>query len=110
MTLQKPPKPIRNKAHLKFVASLPCCISTAPDPQVHHLLRGTGEKCGNRKSGDNWVIPLRHDLHTKLHAGGDETGFLKVWNIDGPALAKQLWDATGNYERACAILRGDGNG
>lgn len=108
MTLQKPPPPIRDRKHLAFVAGLPCCITETPYGVVyHHLLRGTGEKCAGRKSGDNWVIPLCGDMHHELHADGNETRFLKQWGIDdGPALAKVLYEATGDYERACAILRG----
>ena len=44
--------------------------------------------------------------HHQLHADGNETGFLESHGIDGPALAKALYEATGDYERACAILRG----
>ena len=101
----KPPAPIRDKKHLAFVASLPCCITGRTDGiEVHHLLRGTGEKCGNRKSGDNWVIPMEWTEHQALHAWGKEVEWLGWSNIDGPALAKALYEATGDYERALEIL------
>ena len=107
MTLQKPPRPIRDRKHLAFVASLPCCITETPYGVVyHHLLRGTGEKCGGRKSGDNWVLPLCGNMHHELHADGNETQFLESYGIDGPALAKALYETKRDYERACAILRG----
>ena len=103
----KPPRPIRDRKHMAFVGSLPCCITGSDFFVVyHHLLRGTDEKCAGRKSGDNWVIPLTSHVHTALHLNGNETEFLKAEGIDGPALAKALWDASGDYELACAILRG----
>ena len=107
MNLQKPPPPIRDRKHMAFVASLPCCITGISYKVVaHHLLRGTGEKCGGRKSGDDKTIPLCTEAHTALHGIGDEEGFLKGQGIDGPALAKALYEASGDYELACAILRG----
>ena len=105
----KPPAPIRDKKHLAFVASLPCCIEGRTGNVVpHHLLRGTGEKCGGRKSGDNWTIPLGAETHMDLHAWGDETWYLGKSDIDGPALAKALYEATGDYEQALNVLKGDG--
>ena len=102
----KPPAPIRDRKHLAFVASLPCCITGTPHGVVcHHLLRGTGEKCGGRKSGDNWAIPLCGNMHAELHADGNETRFLKRWGIDGPALAKALYEASGDYEQACKAIQ-----
>lgn len=102
----KPPPPIRSEKHRRFVASLPCCISGRDEAtQGHHLLR-VPEKCMGRRAGDNWIIPLHHEMHTALHRSGDETAFLAIYDIGGPALAKALWNASGNYELACAILRG----
>ena len=102
----KPPPPIRDRKHLAFVASLPCCISGGTDGvQAHHLLR-TSEKAMGRRSGDDSVIPLHWVAHASLHRHGNETVFLARYGIDGPTLAKALYEATGDYERACAILRG----
>ena len=103
----KPPPPISDRKHLAFIRSLYCCITGTPYGVVcHHLLRDTGEKCGDRKSGDNWVLPICGNMHHELHADGNETRFLESYGIDGPALARALYEATGDYERACAILRG----
>ena len=102
----KPPRPIRDRKHLAFVASLPCCITGQDDGvQAHHLL-SVSEKCMGRRSGDDKTIPLHFQTHTALHRHGDERGFLEGCGIDGPALAAALYEASGDYELACAILRG----
>lgn len=106
MTLQKPPPPIRSKAHVAFVASLPCCITgRIGGTHAHHLLRGTGEKAMGRRAGDNWTIPLHYKTHDALHKDGDETGFLEWHHIDGPALARSLYAASGDHEQGCRVLR-----
>ena len=107
MNLQKPPAPIRDKKYIAFVGSLFCCIpgcgrNSGPP---HHLLR-TPEKCAGRKSGDDKILPMCPEHHRALHLNGDETGFLERNGIDGPALARALYEASGDYEHACAILRG----
>jgi hypothetical protein len=50
------------------------------------------------RAGDNFVIPLCSLDHNSLHLSGDETGFLAEHGItDGRALAKSLWENTGDY-------------
>jgi len=106
MMCPKPPKPVRDKAHLAFVAGLPCCITGRTDGvQAHHLLK-TSEKCMGRRSGDDKVIPLHHEIHTALHGSGDETAFLDICVIDGPALARALYAATGDHEQGLRVVRG----
>ena len=101
----KPDRPIRSKAHLKFVAGLPCCITGISYQVVaHHLLRRTDEKCAGQRSGDDKIIPLTTEAHTALHGIGDETGFLEGHGIDGPALAKALWDVSPNHEAGLRVV------
>ena len=100
----KPPRPIRDRKHLAFVASLPCCVSGWIPVQVHHLLR-TPEKAMGRRSGDNHVIPLHWEMHTRLHSSGNETRFLEIHGIDGPSLAKALYEASGDYEQSCKAIK-----
>ena len=101
----KPPPLIRDRRHLAFVASLPCCITGRTDGvQVHHLLR-VPEKCCGRRSGDNHAIPLHHEKHTALHRDGNEQAYLTTYDIDGPALAKALYEASGKYELACKAIQ-----
>lgn len=100
------PRPKRDecKRHLAFVANLPCCVCRRPgDTQVHHLLRGVVRGMG-MKAADRWTIPLCTIHHAALHAHGDETEFLALRNVDGPALAAALWSVSGDYQEAVRII------
>ena len=103
----KPPPPIRDRKHMAALCKLPCCIPDCgwQSGPPHHLLRGS-DKCGGRRAGDNFALPMCHKHHHELHMDGNEPRFLASHGIDGPALAKALYEATGDYEQACAILRG----
>ena len=92
--------------HERFIQGLPCAITGTPyGVDVHHILR-SGEHGTGKRSSERWAIPLCRNMHRELHDDGNETRFLESYGIDGPALAKALYEATGDYELACAILRG----
>ena len=61
-------KPIRNKAYLKFVASLPCAVcGVEPAGEAHHVIdAGMGGGMGT-KASDLFVFPLCRLHHTLLH-------------------------------------------
>jgi hypothetical protein len=69
MDLQKPLR-IRNKAHLRYVAGLPCMVCWTKPCQAHHLLTAQPRAMG-RKTGDQFVVPLCAPHHRMLH---DVTG------------------------------------
>ena len=74
MDLQKPVR-IRSKAHLKFVADLPCLVCGAKPCQAHHLLTAQPRAMG-KKTGDQWVVPLCGFHNRMLHdVVGDERQF-----------------------------------
>jgi len=84
------PAPLfRSRAYLAHVASLGCCICRA-SAQAHHLLRAGGKAMG-RKAGDDMTIPLCAAHHTELHADGNEPRWLASHGIDGPALARRIY-------------------
>lgn len=87
---------IRNKAHLRFIASLPCVVSGASDVQAAHIRRGTDGGMGMKPS-DCYVVPLSVAQHRLQHFCGE----LKFWYPYGGyesaiALAKQLYEHTGD--------------
>lgn len=84
------PQRFRSRAYRMHVASLRCCVCGGPS-QPHHLLR-TPEKGMGMKSGDNWCIPLCPAHHHELHQDGNETRFLEACGIDGPALARTIFE------------------
>ena len=50
-------KRIRNKDHLKFVASQPCLICGRENVEAHHILFAEPRAMG-KKVGDQWTVPL----------------------------------------------------
>ena len=87
------PKRLSNPKHLRFIRGLPCAICGRPDSEAHHLLRGPVRGMG-LKAGDDWTIPLCSAHHRGLHADGNEVRYLG--DINGPALAAALWQASGD--------------
>ena len=99
------PKRETDARHLAFVRTLPCCICHRPGfTEAHHLLRGVTRGMG-LKSADRWALPLCDVHHAGLHAHGDETEFLALRGINGPALAAALYSVSGDYQRAMEVLR-----
>lgn len=80
----------RSRAYLAYVASLGCCICGQPGIG-HHLLRGASHGMG-LKAGDDHVIPLCDLHHRALHLNGNETRYLDAHGIDGPELARTIFD------------------
>ena len=105
MTLQKPPKPIRDKAHMTFLKTLDCCICGRSSGPPHHLLRGS-DKCAGRTAGDNFALPMCPKHHHALHADGNEVRYLAIYGIDGPVRAKALYEAYPDREQGLRVVRG----
>lgn len=105
--------------HVKFMRRLAfeegCVICQRPAEAAHirfsdaswgKVNPGTGDK------DDRWIVPLCPDHHRTGPDAQHGVGEREWWErhgIDPLPLAKQLYDATGDYERACAILRGVSN-
>jgi Rad52/22 family double-strand break repair protein len=87
------PKRLRDKAHLKFVASQPCLICGRQPSDPHHLrfaqLRGIGLKVS-----DEFTVPLCRGHHRQLHQAGNEVTWWQNLQIDALAIAKDLWKQT----------------
>jgi DNA recombination protein Rad52 len=87
------PKRLRDKAHLKFVASQPCLICGRQPSDPHHLrfaqLRGI-----SLKVSDEFTVPLCRGHHRQLHQAGNEVTWWENLQIDALAIAKDLWKQT----------------
>lgn len=99
----KQPK-IRSKAHLRFVASLPCVVTGRSDVQSAHIRKGTDGGAGLKPS-DCFVIPLSVAEHALQHKVGE----LRYWYPYGgyekaTALAKALYENTGNREKCLQLI------
>src|SRR5215475_11636695 len=86
------PKRLRDKAHLKFVATHPCLVCGRQPADPHHL-RFAQPRAIGLKVSDEFTVPLCRGHHRELHQTGNELAWWKDRNIDALQVAKELWDA-----------------
>ena len=89
------PKRIRNKDHLKFVASQPCLICGRENVEAHHILFAEPRAMG-KKVGDQWTVPLCAIHHRSLHMAGNEESWWLTNKQDPMAAAEELWQKSQN--------------
>src|SRR5262245_42207387 len=70
------PKRLRDKAHLKFVASQPCLVCGRQPSDPHHL-RFAQPRAIGLKVSDEFTVPLCRGHHRQLHQAGNEVAW---WN------------------------------
>ena len=94
------PKRLQDKAHLAFVAQLPCVVCGMLGVQLHHLIGNYGKDGPVRgwglRAGDNFVLPMCELHHRRLHADGNEKHFLGEYGIDGLEAARKVWGFSKN--------------
>jgi hypothetical protein len=84
------PKRIRDKAHLKFVASQPCIVCGRRPSDPHHLRFAQPRGIGLKVS-DEFTVPLCRVHHRQLHQAGNEVAWWKGLQIDALEIAGGLW-------------------
>jgi hypothetical protein len=87
------PKRLRDKAHLKFVASQSCLVCGRQPSDPHHL-RFAQPRAIGLKVSDEFTVPLCRGHHRQLHQAGNEFAWWKTLNIDVLQVARQLWGQT----------------
>jgi DNA recombination protein Rad52 len=87
------PKRLRDKAHLRFVASQPCVICERQPSDPHHL-RFTQPRAIGLKVSDEFTVPLCRGHHRELHRAGNEVVWWQNRRIDPLEIAKSLWEQT----------------
>ena len=87
------PKRLRDKAHLKFVASQPCLVCGRQPSDPHHLRFAQPRGIGLKVS-DEFTVPLCRGHHRQLHQAGNEVGWWENLKIDATGIAKDLWKQT----------------
>ena len=65
------PKRLRDKAHLKFVASQPCLVCGRQPSDPHHL-RFAQPRAIGLKVSDEFTVPLCRGHHREFHQAGNE--------------------------------------
>ncbi len=84
------PRRVRDKEHLRYVASQPCLVCGRSPGHAHHI-RYAQPRAMGRKVSDEWTVPLCATHHRALHTVGDEEKWWKERQIDPIALAERLW-------------------
>jgi hypothetical protein len=84
------PKRLRDKAHLKFVASQPCLICGRQPSDPHHL-RFAQPRAIGLKVSDEFTVPLCRGHHRQLHQTGNEEAWWESLRINALEIARSLW-------------------
>jgi hypothetical protein len=87
------PKRLRDKAHLRFVASQPCLICGRQPSDPHHL-RFAQPRALGLKVSDEFTVPLCRGHHRQLHQAGNEVTWLQGLKINALEIARGLWEQT----------------
>jgi hypothetical protein len=91
------PRRLRDKGHLKFVASQPCLVCGRSPVDAHHL-RFTQPRAMGRKVSDEFTVPLCRAHHRDNHRFGDEVAWWERRAIDPIATSRALWVSTRRIE------------
>jgi hypothetical protein len=84
------PRRIRDRDHVKFVATQPCLICGRQPSDAHHL-RFMQSRALGRKVSDEFTVPLCRGHHREIHHCGDEAAWWKHTKIDPTSAARALW-------------------
>jgi hypothetical protein len=84
------PKRLRDKDHLRFVASQQCLVCGREPSDPHHL-RFSQPRALGLKASDEFTVPLCRDHHQQLHQAGNELAWWHDLNINALEIAKGLW-------------------
>jgi hypothetical protein len=99
------PKRLRDRAHLKFVASQSCLICGRQPSDPHHL-RFAQPRAIGLKVSDEFTVPLCRGHHRQLHQAGNEVTWWERLNLKPLEVAKALWEEThpkaGSERKGCA--------
>ena len=84
------PRRLRDKAHLKFIATQPCLICGRQPSDPHHL-RFAQPRALGLKVSDEFTVPLCRGHHRQLHQAGNEIVWWEGLSINALDIAKALW-------------------
>jgi hypothetical protein len=89
---------LRNKEHLRSVASRPCLVCGRRPAQAHHL-RFVQPRAMGLKVSDEYTVPLCALHHDAVHRHGNEQSWWIGQAIDPLKVAEELWSETRNSEK-----------
>jgi hypothetical protein len=85
------PKRLRDKAHLKFVASQPCLVCGRQPADPHHL-RFAQPRAIGLKVSDEFTVPLCRGHHQRVHQTGNEEAWWEDLQINALEISRGLWE------------------
>jgi hypothetical protein len=85
------PKRLRDKGHLKFVASQPCVVCGRKPSDPHHLRFAQPQAMGLKVS-DEFTVPLCRGHHRQLHQAGNEVAWWGNLKINALEMARGFWE------------------
>jgi hypothetical protein len=84
------PRRLRDRDHVKFVATHPCLVCGRRPADAHHLRFAQSRALG-RKVSDEFTVPLCRGHHREVHRCGDEAAWWRKAGIDPAVTARALW-------------------
>jgi ERF superfamily len=84
------PRRVRDRDHVRYVATQPCLVCGRQPCDAHHLRFAQSRALG-RKVSDEFTVPLCRGHHREVHRHGDEGAWWQSWSIDPLAVARKLW-------------------
>ena len=91
------PKRLRDKAHLKHVASKSCVLCGRRPCDAHHLTFAQ-PRAMQLKVSDEFVVPVCRLHHTELHQSGDEEAWWEAKGMKPLLIAERLWNESRKNE------------
>jgi len=101
------PKRLRDKAHLKFVATQPCLVCGRQPSDPHHL-RFAQPRAIGLKVSDEFTVPLCRGHHRQLHQTSNEVAWWEDLQINAFEIARDLWEQTHPVSAITSNLHADG--
>ena len=91
---------MKDRKHLKFIASLSCVICGRQDTQAAHIRSGNGAGMG-LKSPDSCTVPLCVKHHEAQHKTSERLFWGNYGGIEkATKLANDLYEHTGDEQKA----------
>ena len=91
------PKRLRDKAHLKFVASQPCLVCGRQPSDPHHL-RFAQPRAIGLKVSDEFTVPLCRGHHRQVHQAGNEVAWWEDLQVNATGDRKRSLGANASFD------------
>lgn len=100
---------LEDEAHLAFIRRLPSVVSGLYGCEACHIRTASAvhrkKHTGlQQKPDDSWTLPLTPDEHRQQHSE-NELAWWRSHNIDPFELAVKLYEVSGQFDAAVAIIR-----